>query len=136
MKIQHRRLANPFLCALTIAALLPSQAAQGYGGSVARFATFNVSLNRGTEGQLAADLAGGDNAQARAVAEIIQRTAPEVILLNEFDYDAAGAAVDAFRENYLQVSQNGQRPIRYPYVFFAAADQGRDTLRAQLRRAP
>jgi hypothetical protein len=102
VKIQHRRLANPFLCVLTITALLPlpSQAAQGYGGSVARFATFNVSLNRGTEGQLTADLAGGDNAQARAVAEIIQRTAPEVILLNEFDYDAAGAAVDAFRGQY------------------------------------
>ncbi|MBV5275933.1 MAG: esterase-like activity of phytase family protein [Lamprocystis purpurea] len=126
MKIQHRRLANPFLCALAIAALLPlpSQAGQGYGDPAARFATFNVSLNRGTQGQLAADLASGDNVQARAVAEIIQRTAPEVILLNEFDYDAAGTAVDAFREQYLQVSQNGQSPIRYPYVFFASANTG------------
>ena len=50
-----------------------------------RVATFNVSLNRFNQGDLLADLAGGQDPQARAVAEIIQRSRPDVLLLNEFD---------------------------------------------------
>jgi hypothetical protein len=52
-----------------------------------RFMTYNASLNRGTEGQLREDLSTADNAQAQAVAEVIQRTDPEIVLINEFDYD-------------------------------------------------
>src|SRR5687768_7187702 len=49
-----------------------------------RFATFNASLNRNSAGQALADLSAPGNAQASAVAEIIQRTRPEVLLINEF----------------------------------------------------
>ena len=52
-----------------------------------RFATFNTSLNRDSAGKLITDLSTPDNEQAQAVAEIIQRTNPDVLLLNEFDYD-------------------------------------------------
>lgn len=89
-----------------------------------RFATFNVSLNRAAAGQLLADLATGDNAQARAVAETLQVTRPDVVLLNEFDHVEGGAAVTAFRERYLKVSQNGRTPIDYPYVFVAPVNTG------------
>jgi hypothetical protein len=51
-----------------------------------RFATFNASLNRNAAGQALIDLSSPGNAQASAVAEIIQRTRPEVLLINEFDY--------------------------------------------------
>ncbi|MDQ3688874.1 MAG: endonuclease/exonuclease/phosphatase family protein [Chloroflexota bacterium] len=88
----------------------------------ARFATFNASLNRFSLGALAADLSTRDNAQAKAVAEIIQRTAPDVLLINEFDYDPA--ALDLFRGNYLEVSQNGADPIEYPYAFIAPSNTG------------
>ena len=44
----------------------------------ARFSTFNASLNRFTEGELVADLSTPDDAQAAAVAEIIQRVRPDV----------------------------------------------------------
>jgi len=87
-----------------------------------RFATFNASLNRFSLGGLARDLSTPDNAQAKAVAEIIQRTAPDVLLVNEFDYDPA--AVNLFRENYLEVSQNGADPIEYPYSFIAPSNTG------------
>ena len=50
-----------------------------------RFATFNASLNRNAEGDLVRDLSTGGNAQARNVAEIIQRTDPDVLLVNEFE---------------------------------------------------
>ena len=45
-------------------------------GNTVRFATFNASLNRATAGQLQEHLATPGNAQASAVAEIIQRVRP------------------------------------------------------------
>jgi hypothetical protein len=92
-----------------------------------RFATFNTSLSRGVEGQLLADLSTPDDAQARAVAEIIQRTYPDVLLLNEFDHIEDGAAVQLFRTNYLAVSQNGADPLDYPYSFIAPSNTGIQT---------
>ena len=87
-----------------------------------RFATFNASLNRGNAGDLAADLSTPDNAQARVIAEIIQRARPDVLLINEFDFDEA--AVGLFQDNYLDVSQNGADPISYPYTFIAPSNTG------------
>jgi phosphodiesterase/alkaline phosphatase D-like protein len=89
-----------------------------------RFASFNASLNRSNAGDLITDLSTADNEQAQAVAEIIQRTAPDVLLINEFDYDENGQAADLFRENYLEVSQNGADPISYPYVYVAPSNTG------------
>jgi len=109
----------------------------GAAPSTVRFATFNASLNRTFEGELAANLSvpydGTDPTtsvearrrwQAANVAEVIQRTRPGVLLINEFDYDAAGAALAGFQENYLGVSQNGAEPIDYPYVFNAPSNTG------------
>lgn len=89
-----------------------------------RFQTFNASLNRATEGELVADLSTPDDAQAATVAEIIQRTRPDVLLLNEFDFVAGGEAVDLFRANYLEVPQGGAEPIRYRYSFVAPSNTG------------
>ncbi|MEL7977693.1 endonuclease/exonuclease/phosphatase family protein [Isoptericola sp. F-RaC21] len=89
-----------------------------------RVATYNLSLNRATEGELRADLATGDDPQARTVAEVIQRADPDVVLLNEFDYDGARASVDAFRENYLEVPQGGADPVRYRYAYTAPSNTG------------
>lgn len=89
-----------------------------------RFATYNASLNRGAEGQLVTDLSTPANAQAGAVAEIIQRTRPDVLLVNEFDYDAGHAALRLFQDNYLSVSRNGSRPIHYPYAYTAPSNTG------------
>jgi hypothetical protein len=108
------------------AALLPATAAPPSSGPpgapTVRFATFNASLNRNFEGQLRSDLSTPDNAQARTVAEIVQRTRPEVLLINEFDFDPVAA--ELFRENYLEESQNGAEPIEYPYLFIAPSNTG------------
>lgn len=89
-----------------------------------RFATFNVYLNRPEEGALLVDMRAGDNPQAQKVAEIIQRTAPDVLVLNEFDYDEAGEALRLFQKNYLEVSWNGAPEAIYPYTFIAPSNTG------------
>ncbi|CAN5525042.1 endonuclease/exonuclease/phosphatase family protein [soil metagenome] len=59
-----------------------------------RFATFNTSLNRGTAGELRADLEaaleGDVDPQLGAVLEIIDRNDPDVLLVNEFDTGTDG----------------------------------------------
>jgi hypothetical protein len=87
-----------------------------------RFATFNASLNRNAAGQLVSDLSTPANQQARNVAETIQRVDPDVVLINEFDY--APEAVDLFRDNYLEIGQNGADPIDFPYAFIAPSNTG------------
>ncbi|MEI5582521.1 MULTISPECIES: endonuclease/exonuclease/phosphatase family protein [unclassified Agromyces] len=104
----------------------PAQAAppEGAGTESIRVATFNLSLNRNVAGQLVSDLSTGTNVQAKTVAEIIQRTDPDIVLLNEFDYDEEGLAADLFRENYLEVSQGGADPVEYPYAYVAPSNTG------------
>jgi hypothetical protein len=89
-----------------------------------RFATFNASLNRNSAGQLVADLSTPDNLQAKTVAEIIQRTRPDVLLINEFDFVESGVAAELFQDNYLSISQNGAEPIEYGYYFVAPSNTG------------
>lgn len=81
-----------------------------------RIATFNASLNRAAEGQLTSDLSG-ENEQARAAADVIVENAPDILLVNEFDYSPG--AVDLFRENYLGGA--------YPYSFTAPVNTGIDS---------
>jgi hypothetical protein len=92
-----------------------------------RFATFNLSLNRANSGDLVNHLSHPEvddvfRRQARNNAEVIQRNRPDVLLINEFDF--APDAVEFFRKNFLEVSQNGARPIRYPYAFIAPSNTG------------
>ena len=108
-----------------VVTLIPGVAtARKSGRDEVRFATFNASLNRFNAGDLIVDLSTPDDAQAQAVAEIIQRTRPDVLLVNEFDFDENGEAADLFRTNYLEVSQNGADPIDYRHVFVAPTNTG------------
>ena len=96
---------------------------------VVRFATFNASLNRSADGQLIADLSTPGNDQADTVAEIIQRTRPDVLLINEFDFDDRGAGGSSlagrlFQDNYLSVPHGDAAPIVYPYRFIAPSNTG------------
>ena len=62
------------------------------------------------------------------MAEVVQRVRPDVLLVNEFDplnNDAANPGPeDLFRDNFLEVSQNGAPPIEYPYAFIAPSNTG------------
>src|ERR687891_129268 len=89
-----------------------------------RFATFNASLNRNFEGELVQVLSNGNDPQIRNVAEIIQRVRPDVLAINELDFVEGGEALRLFQRNYLSVSQNGARPIRFADRFVAPSNTG------------
>lgn len=92
--------------------------------SAVRVATYNVSFYRDAPGQLLADLRRGDDPRASRVAEVLQRARPDVVLLNEVDYDGGLAVADALRSLYLERAQAGQPPIAYPHAFVAPVNTG------------
>jgi hypothetical protein len=119
------------LLMVVVGLLVLAPSANAASGADVRFATFNASLNRAAAGQLVSDLSNPGATtppqsirvqQAKNVAEVIQRVRPDVLLINEFDF--APAAVDLFRDNFLEVSQNGAAPIEYPYAFIAPSNTG------------
>ena len=99
-----------------------------------RVATFNVSMDASnylpaeaipeSGAQALTTALASQHPQIQAVAEIIQHTRPDVLVLNEFDYVDAARGIDVFKRDYLQVSQNGESPIDYPYVFIAPVNTG------------
>jgi 3-phytase len=114
--------ASAAVTAVTLA--LPLAPAHAGERRDVRFATFNASLNRNAEGQLVKDLSTPGNAQAATVAEIIQRARPDVLLINEFDYDSRGEAARLFQDNYLSKGRNGAAPISYRYRYTAPSNTG------------
>jgi endonuclease/exonuclease/phosphatase family metal-dependent hydrolase len=103
-----------------VAAFAPAQ--------TVRFATFNTAFSDAfgvdAAGRLAEKMATTGFQNAQVVAEIIQRTRPDVILLNEFDTDLTGASYRSFQDTYLGVSQNGAEPIHYEHVYAAESNTG------------
>ncbi|MBQ4800450.1 endonuclease/exonuclease/phosphatase family protein [Pseudoalteromonas sp. MMG006] len=97
-----------------------------------RVATFNVSMdatNHTPKGeQIKSDaLVNALNAnhqQIKNIAEIIQRVRPDIILLNEFDYIPKEQGIEYFKKHYLNVSQNNQQAIDFPYSFIAPVNTG------------
>ena len=106
-------------CLLLCAGMLvgtgwPAAGGQPAAAAPVRFATYNASLNRPSQGRLILDLSTPNNRQAGLVAETIQRVRPDVLLINEFDFDAAGEAAALFQQNYLAVRprRGGDRHCR------------------------
>jgi Endonuclease/Exonuclease/phosphatase family len=131
MAVAAKRVFPPVLALVLLGGLLWSGPASAVPGppSVVRFATFNASLNRNLAGQLITDLSSPGNDQADTVAEIIQRTRPDVLLINEFDFDDLGEggsslAAELFQDNYLSVEHGDAGPIEYPYRFVAPSNTG------------
>ena len=121
-----RRLLMAVVAAFILAAAAAVSASSN-SVSDARFATFNASLNRSAQGLLVEHLSNPNvddvfRRQAKNVAEVIQRVRPDVLLINEFDFDPAAVAL--FHDNFLQVSQNGSAPIKYRYSFIAPSNTG------------
>jgi endonuclease/exonuclease/phosphatase family metal-dependent hydrolase len=81
-----------------------------------RVATFNASLFRETAGALITDCQNAEHPKVRAAAQVISEVNADVILVNEFDYDAKGQAARAFLEKHLQE--------KYPHWYAAPANTG------------
>lgn len=141
------------LVAVAVAAVFTGSEAPA--SDTVRFATFNASLNRSNSGDLLSDLANPGGAglgsttarrilQAANVAEVIQRVNPDVLLVNEFDFDFNGtptasstmmprvyssSAANLFQTNFLATPQgNGVRgmtsPINFAYRYTPNTNTG------------
>jgi hypothetical protein len=90
-----------------------------------RFAQFNIfELGRDKLGAVDAE-GRGTHAQLKKAAEILQRVRPDVLLVNEIDYDYDGGdAARRFLDRYLAVPHNGQAPLDYAHVFQAPVNTG------------
>jgi hypothetical protein len=110
----RRLLLTLAVVGLAVAAV-PAVGASAGSAPPVRFATFNASLNRGAAGELRADLDaaldGTVDAQLGAVLRIIELNDPDVLLINEFDYQPGNAALFA-------------ELAGYPYSFEAPSNTG------------
>jgi hypothetical protein len=91
-----------------------------------RVATFNASLSPGVasgRGSLVSNLSTPNDRRGQRVAEIIQRIDPDILLINEFNWDMMGQAADVFASNYLSAGHDAagtgtqSKPIAFPYRF-------------------
>lgn len=90
-----------------------------------RVATYNVAMYRDQAGRLAEELATGEDRRAKAIAEVIQRVRPDVLLLCEIDYDPESDPPRLFAERYLAKPQaRGLKGMEYPHRFVAAVNTG------------
>lgn len=89
-----------------------------------RLASYNVSLYTNQAGGLVAKLQAGSE-QAANIAAVLQTTRPDIVLINEFDYDPQGQAADLFQRQYLEVAQPaGGEPLHYAYRYLAPVNTG------------
>ncbi|MCA8977489.1 MAG: endonuclease/exonuclease/phosphatase family protein [Planctomycetes bacterium] len=125
MKINYTRWSWIFLAAsLPLAWMFLQRSSRRSPVPVVRVATFDVAMRRDAPGLLLEELRSGRSVQARAVAEIVQRNAVDVLLICGFDRDGDGSAVAVFADDYLAVGQGGQHGIEFPYRYCGAVNAG------------
>jgi GNAT superfamily N-acetyltransferase len=89
-----------------------------------RLATYNTSLYSDDAGGLIKELEG-DSEHARKIAAVLQQVRPDLVLLNEFDFDDAHRAADLFQKRYLEVAQpGGGKPLHFAYRYLAPVNTG------------
>ncbi len=110
---------------LAACSVRPTTVPAATGKPILRVATFNIwELSREKLDQSSAE-GRWDHPQLASAAEIVQRIRPDVLLINEIDFDAETREIPRlFVERYLQVGQTGQEPIDYPHVFFEPSNTG------------
>jgi endonuclease/exonuclease/phosphatase family metal-dependent hydrolase len=115
------------LIAIALCCLAACSPAAESAAPQVRLATFNAAMGLAGPGQLAAALQSGEDPRLRQLAEILQRVRPDIVLLNELDFDPAVDPAALLNERYLRHGRNGQQPIRYPHHFRAPVNTGVDS---------
>ncbi|MBD9435594.1 endonuclease/exonuclease/phosphatase family protein [Pseudoxanthomonas sp. PXM03] len=115
----------PMILALAACSgFIPHSDSHGTTGPALRVATYNTSLFSDEAGGVIRQLEG-DDAHARKIAAVLQKVRPDLVLLNEFDYDDAHRAADLFQRRYLDVAQpGGGDPLHYAYRYLAPVNTG------------
>lgn len=90
---------------------------------VVRIASYNTALSRDTAGELLAAIRSGKHQQVLATIKLLQHIRPDVVLLNEVDYDATGETVRLLQQA-LNSSVTGSSPLDLPYSFCQPVNTG------------
>ena len=108
--------------------LLPSVVlAQQSTSSTVTIATYNASLYGKKAGEVLARLQSGDDKHAKNVAAIVQSVRPDILLVNEIDYDDEGLTAKTLAEKYFAVGHDGRQGIEYPYRLSVPSNTGIDS---------
>ncbi len=90
-----------------------------------RMAAFNASMYRNSPGELVDALESGSDAQLLAAMYVIQTIRPDIILLNEFDWDAQGTAAKLLRTTLRDTpADSSLQGIDYPYLYQPGTNTG------------
>ncbi len=92
-----------------------------------RIATYNASLYGKSAGEISRRLADGKDRQAEQIATIIQTVRPDVLLLNEVDYDREGATAQLLADKFFAKAQPRREAIDYGHVFAVPSNTGVDS---------
>lgn len=92
-----------------------------------RLATFNASLYGKAEGELIARLSDGNDPQAISLAAIVQTVRPDVLLINEIDYQPDSTAAKLLAEKYFAIGRVGRDGIQFPWIYSAPSNTGIDS---------
>lgn len=114
----------PMILALAACSAAPHRDGAAPANVSMRVATYNTSLYSDEAGGVIRELQG-DSAHARKIAAVLQKVRPDLVLLNEFDFDEKHRAADLFQQRYLEVAQpGGGEPLHYPYRYLAPVNTG------------
>lgn len=86
-----------------------------------RLATFHTDLARDGPGLLLRDILRGEDEQISAVLQVITEVAPDILLLQDIDYDAGGQTLSAL------AGELADAGLAYPYRLALRPNRGRPT---------
>jgi hypothetical protein len=110
-----------------------------------RVASFNIEVLSAEKLKQVDGAVRGNHPQLLKAAEIIQRIRPDVLLINEIDYDgppedqassvpsgkapgdASGNSATRFRDLYLKVGRHGLASLDFPHLFYRPSNTGLPT---------
>ena len=92
-----------------------------------RIATYNASLYGKKAGEIKARLADGEDQQASKIATVVQTVRPDILLVNELDYDKDAATAKLLANKFFNQPQGSLQPMGYDYVYSAPSNTGVDS---------
>lgn len=96
------------------------------GVDTVRIATFNIATASSDSLKVLRDLKSGSQ-RLKNIAEIIQTVRPDILFVQELEYDCSNLRIRLFKDNYLGKSQGGKPAIDYPYYFHFPTNAGVQT---------
>lgn len=111
----------------THVAILFSQGARAEDVPTIRVATYNASLYGKASDEVRQRLSDGKDDRAAKIAAVVQVVRPDILLVNEIDFDPQSTVAKLLAEKFFAVSQGGRNPILYPHVRAFASNTGVDS---------